>query len=287
MPRPFLYISYLFCAILFFEHCATNNDQEIKEKPLATVSGAALYQYQLLNDLPDELSGEDSINFAKQYIDNWINEQLLLQKAEEVLPEQAKDVESQLEKYRRSLLIFAYEQQYIKERLDTNVSDIEIEQFYTTHQEEFTLRDYIVKVLYLKYTQNTPNLEQVSQWYKLKTLEDIEQMNSHAQNYSVMYHYDTTNWMFFADVVAEIPLQDINVSSFIRNKKKVTFEEGEFVYYLNVLDYKLKDEVSPLEFERDKIVSILLNIRTNVLRKKLEKELYQDAMKGQKIEIFN
>jgi len=92
--------------------------------------------------------------------------------------------------------------------------------------------------------------------------------------------------VYFDDVLKVIPLTDINKSSFIRNMRKVTFQEGDFVYFLNIRDYRLKDAVSPLSLEKEKIKSIILNIRANRLKKKIREELYNDAKKNQEIETY-
>ncbi len=262
---------------------AQNEEEGTK---IAKVFNIYLTDEQLLRDLPDELTGEDSINFRTQYIDNWIKEQVLVQTAENELPETKKDVDYQLMKYRNSLLIYEYEKQYIKERLDTNVSIDEIQKFYEENQDEFLLRDFIVKTVYVKYTNNTPDIEKVAKWYKYQLPNDEMNLKQHIDNFAVNFHYDTTNWMYFNDVLKDIPLQDFNKSSFIKNEKEVTFEEGGFVYFLNILDYKLKDELSPIEFEKDRIKSILLNMRTNEIRKVLNSQVYEDALKTKQIIIY-
>ncbi len=253
---------------------------------LAKVNDTELTRNEVLHNLPKGLSPEDSLAFVKTYIDQWVDEQVVYQKALEVLPEESKNVDFQLEKYRRSLLIFTYEQYYIQDRLDTIVSMDEIEEFYNNNLDDFALRDYIVKVVYAKYTDVTPDLDKVKSWYKLKSEDDWINLQSHANLYGVKFYNDTTHWIFFDEVLKEIPLTDINKGSFIRNKKSITFEEEGKVYFLNILDSRLQDDVSPLEFEKDKIKGILLNIRMNELRKKLKTELYNDAQKAQIINIY-
>jgi hypothetical protein len=278
---------YVLISLLFLSTACSDVAQNEEEgTKIAKVFDVYLTEEQLLRDLPDELIGEDSINFRTQYIDNWVKEQVLVQTAENELPETKKDVDYQLMKYRNSLLIYEYEKQYISERLDTNVSMEEIQKFYKENQDEFFLRDFIVKTVYVKYTNNTPDLEKVAKWYKYKLPSDEMNLKQHIDNFAVKFHYDTTNWMYFNDVLKDIPLQDFNKSSFIKNKKEVTFEEGEFVYFLNILDYKLKDELSPIEFEKERIKSIILNMRTNEIRKVLNLQLYEDALNSKQIIIY-
>ncbi len=267
-------------------YSCTEEEVEVEGEKVARVGEVYLTLEELENAVPDGLSEEDSLLFLDQYKENWIKEQIVLQKAEEVLPQEAKDVNDRLEKYRRSLIIFAYEQQYIKERLDTVVAENEIVDYYNNHQEDFMLKDYIVKVLYLKFSKGTPGIEKVDALYKLENEVDINNLRSYADLYAVNFYYDPNQWLFFDDVLKEVPLQDINKLSFIRKKKKVSFEEGDFVYYINVMDSRLKDAISPLSFEREKIKSIILNLRTRELREHLRESLYQDAHNSQNVETY-
>ena len=205
---------------------------------------------------------------------------------EEELPDQTKDVKRKLEKYRKSLIVFAYEQHYINERLDTVVTEEEIIDYYNSHQEDFMLKDYIVKALYLQLSRDAPDIDKVSQWYKLRNETDEMDIRNYADKYALKFYYDTAQWVFFDDVLKEVPLQEVNKESFIRKKKKVTFEEEDNIYFLNIMDYRLKDAVSPLSFEKEKIKAILLNLRTNEMRRKLRDDLYKEAGSSQQLETY-
>jgi hypothetical protein len=254
---------------------------------VAAVGEYKLYADDMIGEIPKGLSEADSLRYSEQYIDSWVKEHVLLHKAEELLPDDAKNVEKQLQKYKNSLLMYAYEKQYVKQRLDTLIPMEDIETFYNNNIEDFTLRDYIVKAVYSKYTLLTPGLEDMSQWYKLNTEDDWTSYKAFTQMYAVDVQLDTTQWLYFNDVLDKIPLDDLNKTSFIKYKKRTKFEDGQFMYYLNILDYKLKNEASPIEFEKDKIKGILLNQRMNELRKQLKEELYKDALKSDLIRMGN
>ena len=250
---------------------------------LARVGSEFLY----LDELSEEWSGSnDSIELLNQVVDKWVREEAIIQRAILELPDEALDLERQLESYKKSLLIYAYEKELVKKKLDTLVTDAEIQQYYLEHQDNFKLQDYIVKVFYLKVGKDAPKLDEVRKWYKLKTDEDRENLLSYSPVHSVNYYFDEKKWVYFDDVLKVIPLTDINKSSFIRNKRKVTFQEDNFVYFLNIRDFRLKDAVSPLSLEREKIKSIILNVRANQLKKKIREELYNDAKKRQDIETY-
>lgn len=272
--------------ILLISSCS-EEDTGSEDKVIASVNDVQLTEAELLYHLPEGLSTEDSLKFIETYTEQWIQEQVVYQKAIEVLPENSKNVDYQLADYKRSLLIYTYEQYYIQDRLDTAVPMIDIQNYYDENAEDFVLKDYIVKAVYAKYTINTPDLEDVAKWYKFNKEDDWISLQSHANLYSIKFFNDTTNWVYFDDILNEIPLTDINTETFIRKKKSITFEEDGMVYFLNVIDSKLQDEISPIEFEYDKIRGILLNIKVNELRKELKTQLYKDAKNADIITIYN
>ena len=279
------YTSLILLVITTFVSCDTEKIVQEKVK-VARVGSVYLYQEELIKDIQSGLSKEDSLLFIDQLISNWIEEQIVLQKAEEVLPQEAKDVKDRLENYRKSLIIFAYEQKFIKERLDTAVSPIEVEEYYAVHKDDFMLKDYIVKALYLKISKGTPDIEKPQLHFKLEQETDLNEMRYYADLYAVQFHYDPEQWLFFEDVLKVIPLEGINTESFLRKKKKTMFEDENFIYFINITDFTLKDAISPLSFEKEKIKTILLNLRTIDLRNKLREDLSTDAIKDQQVETY-
>lgn len=280
------FLSYLcFSLSLMFFSC---EEAETGKKGIviASVNEAELTEKEMLYHLPEGLSEEDSLLFVEKFIDQWIEEQVVYQKAKEVLPEKAQNVDYQLEDYKRSLLIYTYEQYYIQDRLDTAVAMEAIEEYYNTNQEDFILKDYIVKAVFAKYTPNTPDLDKVEQWYKFSDPNDWISLQSHANLYSIKFFNDTSKWVYFDEILKDVPLTDINKETFIRKKKNITFEDEGMIYFLNITDSKLEDEISPLAFEKDRIRGILLNIRMNELRKELKNGLLLDAQNANIIKKY-
>ncbi len=283
MKQLVIYIT----AISFLLGCNSEATTKSNTPKIASVGEAILYADELVQKIPKGLSGEDSLAFIEQYISTWTKEQVILQKAEEVLPEESKNVTERLEDYRKSLLIHSYQQAYIENRLDTTISEREIEQYYNDNKKDFALNGYIIKGYYAQFPDSIERKE-LNQWYKLKQTDDYPMLQAFSQINAIDYHLDTTNWIYFDQVMDKLPLENnIHISSFIKYKKHITFEDNNTAYYLNVVDYKVKDETSPLVFEKEKIKTILLNQRTQQLRKELNESLYQDALNKQQVIIYN
>ena len=272
--------------ILFSIFLLSCNSVEIEndEVKIASVGNEILYQTELEYSFPSGLNEEDSISFLNQFVQNWIINQLLLQKAEELLPEKTKNVDAKLEQYRISLLSYEFEELYIKQRLDTTVSNDEILSYYEQHKDDFILKDYLVKCLILKCMNNLPDLEQVKKSYLLRKEEDEDQIRTFAQSYNAELYLNNEEWIYFEDLIAKVPIEDYNKRRLITRRKKFFFEDNKIINFVNIYDYKLKDAVSPLSFEKERIKSIILNMRMNELRKQLRQNLYSDAQKNKSFE---
>ncbi len=115
------HLSLLLVSLLILASCnifsGTGKDQAIAE-----CNGKYLYREDLEGLVPNGTNPDDSIAMTKQFIDNWIMQQVMLKQAEDNLTEQQKDFRDQIESYRNSLIIFAYESELIRQKLDTVVS---------------------------------------------------------------------------------------------------------------------------------------------------------------------
>ena len=101
---------------------------------IARVGKHRLHRSELEKFIPSGVSPEDSTGLAQRYIKAWAEELIMLDMAEKQLSVKEKDLTEELEQYRRSLLTYRYQQKYINQRLDTLVTDDEIEAYYKANR---------------------------------------------------------------------------------------------------------------------------------------------------------
>lgn len=254
---------------------------------LASVGDEELYRADL-NFLfaHNRYSYDDSIQLVQNYISGWVNEQILVQEANKSDKIDFDVIEQRVQNFRNDLLIYELESILLEERLDTNVTEKEIKDYYLNNQKEFQLNDYLVKVLYVKIPVDAPDIDRVAQWYKLAKPGDLGEIELYSKIYATNFYYDADNWIYFDDILKEIPLQDINKDKFILKRSKIRFEEGGYQYFLNVMDYKLKNSISPLSFERTNIKDRILNSRVRKLREEISNEIIEKAYAENDIKIY-
>ncbi|MEQ1732789.1 MAG: hypothetical protein ABL940_03900, partial [Bacteroidia bacterium] len=114
------------------------------ERILATVGKNDLTLTEMQAILPNNTKGNDSVEFVKSYVQAWVQEQLIVQKAINNLSSNELNVDEQIEKYKNSLIVYAYQQALVKQKLDTVVTPQEIEAYYNAHEQDFELKDNII-----------------------------------------------------------------------------------------------------------------------------------------------
>lgn len=263
-----------------------SKEETDKGKIIATVYNYNLYESDLAGVVPAGLTAEDSTRRAENFINSWVREMLLLSKAESNLPANDPEMEKKLRDYRNSLIIYAYETELVQQKLDTVVTDEEIEAYYNDHPNDFQLRDNIVKVIYVKVDQKAPNIPKLKTWVKSDKPQDREELEKYCRQYATNYYLDDNSWLLFDDLLKEVPIETYNRELFLQNNRFVEVADSTHIYFLNIKGFMTRNSQSPLSFEKENIRSIILNKRKLELVDKMHDDLYNEAVENNSIKIY-
>jgi len=262
-------------------------DEKVDEEVIARVENKYLFFSDIDGIVPSNTPKEDSVQIINNHITNWIKDNLILHKAELNLEANQKDVQKQLEDYRRSLIVYSYEKELIKQRLDTTVTSGEILAFYKGNNLNFELKDDIVKVRYLKVKKKAPQVKKIRKIYKSTKKEDHEKLKELAHQYAEKFHLTDEEWIYFDELKKEVPIQVSDNKGYLKNIKNIEVEDSLSYYFIHIKDYKLKNDVSPLSFEKHNIKNIIINKRKLSLINEVRSDLYQEAFMSKDIEIYD
>ncbi len=273
----------LLVLILFACNKATFDDSD---RVLARVYDEYLYFSDVRNLILPGTSPSDSLSITRNYINKWVKNQLLLQKAEKNLTTDQKDFSSQLEDYRNSLIIYKYESELIRQNRDTLISEEEIEDYYIRNRENFKLNENIVQVVYVKIKEGSPKLSMIQNLVKSDEEKDRDSLEYYCLRYADDYGLIDRDWITFSDLLLRVPITVTNPESFLLNNTFGKYHKKPHWYYYNILNYGLRDSISPLSLEEENIISIILNKRKKLLIKKMQNEIYEQAMQENNFEFF-
>ncbi len=275
----------LLLLIVFAFSCKKSNN-EIADKPLAKVYNKYLYESDLEGLFNSNVTKEDSVIIARNFINDWVKKQLLLEKAEQNLNEESKDIEKEIEDYRSSLLIFRYKQELINQKLDTIITDEEIEEYYNEYSGNFILNHNIVKALYLKISKEAPEIDKVRWWYKSTSPDNISRLEDYCYQYATKFDDFENRWIPFNNLLLEIPTNIEDQERYLKYYKHIETEDDLYYYFVKINEHSLKSTIQPLEYAQAKIKSILLNKRKFTFIDELENSVYNEALNHNEFIIY-
>jgi hypothetical protein len=270
-------------AIFFAFAC---NNKAGSDAIIAQVGDKVLYLAELQDIIPDDSSPEDSLMLAEKYVKDWIVDQVVVKKAEENLSEEQKNFEELIENYRKTLLTYSYEQELVRQQLDTNVTNEEIEKYYNENIQNFELRDYIVKVKFCAIASDSKDLKQLKKLFYSSDPKDYLKWEVLCIEKQASYYIDEDNWMLWDDLVKKIPIEVFDVESFLTRNKSVEVDKNGNTHLIAFLDYQLSGSRSPLSFERERIKAMIINKRKLDLIAKMKEDLYQQAVSNNEVENY-
>jgi len=208
----------------------------------------------------------DSKDHRKKFTHEWINKQVFLQELKKTNPTEFEKMQLNLEWQSGDLAKFHLEEAYINNMMTEGFSDSLVLDYFEKHKEDFVLNDYIIKALYIKVPIKAPKQEQLKQDFLLKKDKDFTKVISYAKLYAENFYYNDSTWVYFEEMLKDAPVEKLNKDNIILNRAKTYFSDENYVYYLNIIDYKLKDAVPPLEFLKPAIIQLLTSRKLNQLK---------------------
>ncbi len=263
-------------------------DEEVDDAVLAAVGDNTLRRSDLDFITKDTPSEQDSAHLADRYLQSWIKMQLMIKEAGKSMAFDEAELNRKLLDYRYALMVYEFEKSYVEDNLDKVVSDAEIEQYYQKNQADFTLKRIIVRTNFLKVEKGIPQNSQIVRLLNSDRDNDREELRDMALRFAANYYLEDSTWIAFDDIILNTPLvNNSNHVQLLRSNKLIQIEDADFSYYFKILEYKLQDQVPPLEFVREEISKIILNKRKVALADKLHKEIYQQAVKNNDFKIYD
>ena len=260
-------------------------DSNTSGKVIARAFGNELYDTDIADLISDDASYEDSVFFTKEFINIWLSKQVLLNEAERILDAQEKDKSKELEAYKHDLLSYELINKLVRQEIDTTFSDEELELYYEDNKNEFELTQNIIKLIFYKVPLNSKNLDLLWSSFRANDQSIYPTLLSLSKR-GGNYYENGNSWVFFDDILKEIPINTYNQEHYLNNHKYIRIIEGDFIYFIKINDFKTRSMLSPFVLEKRRIKEILLNKRQQELQRSIESNLLEKAYSNNLIQLF-
>lgn len=256
------------------------------DEVVAEVGTEKLYRSDLDAVIPRGTSPEDSTRLAVQYINTWASDLIYVSIAEQQLSKADRDVSAELEDYRKSLLKYRYEQLYVNERLDTAVSDENIQAYYEKYQDKFVLGRPLVKARYLRIHTDSPGLEPIRKKMGSSEVDDLVEADSLAFSAAMRFAAWNNEWIDVAVLAREFGMSYESMLGLMKDgwiRQDDTLGVTSLAY---VSEMMKKGELAPIEYSAPQIRDMILSARKQNLITVLEQDLLDEARENGQFVIF-
>jgi len=254
---------------------------------VARVNDKFLTQEEIEKVIPKKLSGDDSIIFAQNYINRWATRQLLLEGAKLNLPQKVQEeYDRMVNDYRQELYAEAYKDIMVANKMDTTISDKEIELYFEEHRTNFRLKEDLTKLRYIQVAKDYADKDKIIEQFKRYNKEDREEIEDDSFKF-VTYSLMDSIWVSVDALKNRIPpLQSEDESEYLEKDNYIERSDSLSLYLIYVKDVRLRNEQAPLSYARPTVKQIILNKRKLQFAKEFEKNITKDALENDRFEIY-
>ncbi len=272
-------IALLLLVIPFFYSCHSKKDRVVSE-----VFNDILFESEVVQNIPSGLSPEDSLHFFQQYVENWINEKVVINEAKHVLSFSEQNFDEQIKKYKEKLLIEAYYNKITSDSTQFKISDQEIKHFTKEFKVSEPIQKNVVRVNYIKLSKksNVGNKIKEILFNENKRVAQKEQLISMCSD-SIEYFLDDNQWILLDYLENDFPFSINNKEALLSEHKNIDVSDEQYRYLIVFLDFKTQFTSSETsgEFESTKQMLIQqkkVNYINNVKKSLLEKAIKENSI---------
>ncbi len=250
------------------------------------VLARAYDQYLRWSDLrqliPLGIPAEDSAVMAQAHINNWLQQQVVLNKAEANLAPADKDFEAQLRDYRNSLVLFAYEQALVDQKLDTAVSDADVQAYYEANTANFELKDHAVRVRWFRVAEPDKRvMRRVEEQFNSDREEKRHELEIWLAANGIAINDRSTVWTYWAEMGAEFPVALPEPAG----PGRTVLRQDSVAWFLEILELRPRKSNIPVSLVRRDIRTMIINQRKLQLVERMREDLYREALQNKDVEV--
>ena len=272
--------------ILLIISCEFENNS--KEEPIARVNDNFLFFSDIQDSLDENMSQNDSMLAVNSAINNWASKKLLYEKAIFNLSNSKQnELDLLVKSYESDLYISNYEKEWLKTRVDTIVSNNQLESYYDDNKNKFRLRQDILLARFIELPIENFNKTQIVGSFKRLNFQDKIYLDSISLQFKSSFINDSV-WLrpelFFNKFKIE---NKINYNRYFKKKRFFEIKDLESLYLVYISDIQKKNDYAPMSYVKPTLVQILLNKRKLEMKKQLKTDILKQGIAENNFEIYD
>ena len=239
------------------------------------------------DDLPSYVSKDDSLIKISSFIETWAKEKVLYDLSIINLSQSKRaEIDELVDNYRIDLYINSYKDLIVNSKIDSIVTNEQIDSFYSTNVNNFKLNENLVKYRYVKVPNDNININRIRRYIVRMSEQDRYFLDSLNFQFADL-KLDDSIWFTERDVISSINfINQNNKSRYFIKDRLFTLNESNYINFFIVDDILNSGNVPPKSYLYDRIKSTIINKRKLDILKGINQEILKDALKSRKYEVY-
>lgn len=241
------------------------------------IGSHTLYEGAMEHLFTPGMNPKDSVATREKFVVDWVRTALKRDAAQAALAQYKTEIDTKVEDYRDALMTFQYENSYVDAHIDTLVTQTQVNDYYQQNKSTFRLVGPLVKARIACIPAGLRQSKKLEEMFKSKTEKDRSDFNNICSKNNYKLDNFTDQWTDFSSVLRYIPFSQKNFDEFLKAKSYYEVEDSEYKYMMQIEEYMLSGDFSPVEREQQNIRKILLHNRRGELIRHLDDSLMHAA----------
>lgn len=278
--RYFLVVGFIFYIL---SSCKKNEVAPVQPvDQLLAIYGDKQLKYSDIAILMGEMNPDrDSQQVVGNYTEKWIKEQIMIHEAKKNLKDLTK-IEKLVEDFRNDMLTLTFEEQLIKEKLDTVISDGELIEFYKSNKSRYKLESIIFRFIFIKANKPIADPKNLEDIWKNQNSRSLQMLNLYCQNNADICFLNPDRWYKWEEIKQYFPSRLLSENQIHAGTNR-DFADFNHAYKLKFFEVVKPNQEPPLAFLRDQATQAILHQRKIVLLDRIKADLYERELKNKRI----
>ncbi len=239
------------------------------------------------DDLPSYVSKDDSLIKISSFIETWAKEKVLYDLSIINLSQSKRaEIDELVDNYRIDLYINSYKDLIVNSKIDSIVTNEQIDSFYYSNVKNFKLNENLVKYRYVKVPDDNININRIRRFIVRMNEQDRYFLDSLNFQFADL-KLDDSIWFTERDVISSINfINQNNKSRYFIKDRLFTLNESNYINFFIVDDMLKSGNIPPKSYLYDRIKSTIINQRKLDILKGINQEILNDALKSRKYEVY-
>ncbi len=251
---------------------------------LARVHQRELRLSEMDGMFPERATAADSALIIEAFANRWARDAVLLWESEQHAPSDI-NLDRLVRDYRASLVRNSYEEQLVSTKLDSAISQRELEEFYEASKEQYQLEKPIVRCLFIRVAYPTPEEAELQDLWNNGKPQDTAALADYTRKYAEVALLRDSAWYGLDEIAQQLPQGTLTADN-VNSKREFSQQDGTNRYYFRLFELKPRMEIAPLSYVENQARRAILHARKREVLERTREEIFEREARRNNIEFF-